>query len=656
MASGGRRVWPAAVLAAAVASVAGCVSMPDSGPVTAVSAGPTAAGQNVDYIGSYPIAPQRGWAPWEVVSDFMLASANPNDWPVAKQYLTPRAAATWNPGQRVTVLNNNAKVAQTAGPQTASKNGQVATVTVTGTVQVTLDSSSQYVAATQAQRPGGCNESGDGCDNFTLVDSNGVWLIANPPQFLLLYSSEFDEVYHTLTLYYSAPGEHVLVPDSLYVSLSDTPYKVLNQLVSTLIQGPPDWLSGAVATSLLPKGTKSSVYAPGSTAIVNLTGPISSNNPNLGLLSAELAYTLNNLPGGQATIDGVELDINGTPWEEQGEQDPGDFSTYDPYPKDPATFAYVDSTGTARMSCGSVDDASIGQGVSIVRSGPVVHVANCAQAGATSPTAPAESSGQTTGKGHGAGRTATQNPLLQVAVSPDGKYLAEVSADGPSKDTVSIGPAVGRWTSANTVTRTVGAPANSISWDREDNVWVPAADGAWMITVNGDKAAIDFGGAVTALSIAPDGVRVAAIMQSDNPDSGSDLELFAITRSGTGQHSQPTSVRDVQGEGSPATVGSGVPLGPGLSDPTALTWYDAYNLIVVDQEGTTSQLDEVPVNGGAAQPLQGQPPNQSIASITADTTDNVLVIGTLTGKLEASAGFEGPWQQVAEGGFPQYGG
>ena len=69
---------------------------------------------------------------------------------------------------------------------------------------------------------------------------------------------------------------------------------------------------------------------------------------------------------------------------------------------------------------------------------------------------------------------------------------------------------------------------------------------------------------------------------------------------------QQVALTAIGGSGASISFSSAVTIGTGLTDPVALSWYDADHLMVLSQ----SQLYEVPVNGGApiaAGPAPGAP-------------------------------------------------
>jgi WD40 repeat protein len=241
----------------------------------------------------------------------------------------------------------------------------------------------------------------------------------------------------------------------------------------------------------------------------------------------------------------------------------------------------------------------------------------------------------------------TVSPLSMVAVSPDGKYLAGVGQGGK---TVTV------WASGATKPYSTVplSDVTAISWDRQDYLWAAHGSTTTMIlqtsNTNSNHAAIPnffpSSGKILGLSIAPDGVRVAVIVHTD---SGSEVELAAIDngkpelaaidngKPGPGQSANPFQH---------TSIGPSVQLGPNLTNPIALTWYDADNLLVLDGAGDQTSLWEVPVDGQPATPLPGVLPGA--ISITA--ARNALVVGMTQNRMEVSAGLAGPWQPLGNGG------
>ena len=66
---------------------------------------------------------------------------------------------------------------------------------------------------------------------------------------------------------------------------------------------------------------------------------------------------------------------------------------------------------------------------------------------------------------------------------------------------------------------------------------------------------------------------------------------------------QQVALTAIGGSGTSISFSSTVIIGPALTDPIALSWYDADHLVVLSR----SQLYEVPVNGGAPIPAGPAP-------------------------------------------------
>ncbi len=384
--------------------------------------------------------------------------------------------------------------------------------------------------------------------------------------------------------------------------------------------------------------------------MVNLNGPAAVSNGMLKQVSAQLTWTLvTPRSGPPAAIQAVELEWDGKPWippaticgstqPRSPVQNLATYPCYNPYPSQLAEFSFT-SRGQVWSRCGSEESAQRGQ------VGQVVPVFRPASAASPQPCG----SGYV-GTGSLAAPASTLLPAKDgtpslVAVSPDGEYVAYYA---PDKKAVFIGqaatgasPAAG---SLHAVQGGVGSGVTALSWDSSHDLWI--AQGGDVFTTPANGTAIQVTTAppgVTALSIAPDGVRVALIAQ---PGSGTEVELAAVV------HGEQSS--QVQ-RGSPAPVASfsnAVQIGPDLVQPDALTWYDADNLIVLARSSAKT-LSEVPVDGQDSSSSQFAPPGAD--AITASGAVNALVAGLSDGHLAVSTGLEGPWQSLGvRGENPAY--
>jgi len=631
---------------AVVASVAGCVGMPNSGSPGTFSATPQATTPDFNFIGAIPAGPAPTWTPSDIVAGFLNASASyPNYSDVAKEYLVSAAGKKWDPGWSVQVVDK-VDVPRQADIQ---GDGRHATVDVSGTVQASFNGSGQYVGAQQS--------GGDAqvvSQQFHLVKVNGQWRITNPlPQGRMLTQPDFASVYKPQDLYFFDPSGQVLVPDSVFVPVGTTPTFLVTNLVGALQNDPQSqWLKTETnptspATTEFPSGASIKLSVVGTTATVNLGGAAAAatDSTTREQIAAQLVWTLT---GQQESlpIQAVDLEINGKPWipttppcagaggQSQGPaQKLSMYSCYNPYPAAASTSFYYVGNGQAWSRCASESQVTAGSISSVVavfgRTGAAELNPTCGRSlQANSPTMPPP-------------QPHSVPALARVMVSPGGQYAAGVTADGKTVDVW----ASGSKKPSNSMT-TSGVTA--ISWDRSGDLWLAQGDTTWAITQTGDGSSNApilnaFGGKIVGLGIAPDGVRVAAIAQTGSERL---LELAAIDRDTqpSGQRENPTA----RTSAGPSSIGLPVRLGPNITDPLALTWYDADDLLVLDGTSNGSTLWEVPVDGQPATKLPGVLPGA--ISITADGPANALVVGLSDGQMEVSASIEGPWQPLGAGG------
>jgi hypothetical protein len=642
VASSVRGVGRMCVLAAALALLAGCVSMPSNGPTQQFSASPQGSAPEGDLVGVVPSGPQPGENPSQIVQGFLTASASYPSYAVAQEYLVSSAVKTWNPSFAVTVFSTLTVPNWVLAPK-AGRNGSQAMVNVSGAVQASFNGSGQYYVSAQSQdKPAGAYP-------FYLEKVNGQWRITDPPSYRMLPSSAFPLFYKAQDLYFFAdPLDTVLVPDSVFVPLGTTDAQLLTNLVSALTQDPKTpWLSGATDTEL-PTGTKvQQITIDGSTVVVNLVGNVAkASTRQLSLFAAQLVWTLTGSPTSPpSNIQSVELELNGQSWTPRSapcpegprpgpQQTQAAYQCFNPYPSSPASFYYVDR-GQSWARCGSEtlgQRGLIGEVVPLVGHTASFTTQRCDASGSVREAYP--------------NLPPAQPPSLpaisMAAVSPDGKYLAIVTA---AKGDVYVGSMSGPAASFLKNPRLPGGGVTSLSWDRNNDLWVVQNGSIEMLPSTGKAAvSVAFGGTVSDLSVAPDGVRIAFIAQlAGSPSSG--IYLAAIG-GGTQSSGQLGSA------GTHLSIRTFTSIGPNLDHPASLAWYDADDLIAVNGTGAANTLWEVPVDGQQAQP-EVTPPH--VTSITAGGPENVLVAGLSGGIMDVSPSLEGPWSQLGEpGAQPAY--
>ncbi len=338
-----------AVLVAALA--AGCATIPSSGPV---GSAPTPAPPAGGAAGSGLIVkgPQGGWQPEQVVSGFLLASASfAHNHAVAREYLTPHASKSWQPGAKVTILRQTPTAYQSSGR--LSGQGGRASVVVNWQQLATLNGSGEYIAG-----------SGDvqTAQTFGLVSVKGQWRIDVLPttgngkvsRELLLPSFLFRLDYAPRNLYFYGQPDKLLVPDPVFVPVQST--DLVTTLVNGLRQNPNGWLENAAVTAFPPGAQLRKVQVvpgpPGSkSAIVDIGLPAHTPQSTVEAMAAQLVWTLTSPAYSPPLIQAVKLKINGRPWPGPGDavQALPDYWRYIPRPSRNENLYYVTSKGAVRM-------------------------------------------------------------------------------------------------------------------------------------------------------------------------------------------------------------------------------------------------------------------------------------------------------------------
>lgn len=566
--------------------------MPNGGPVYSypVTQGPDA--QNQPYVQVVPQPPGAGWSPSQIVQGFLTASASFGNYDqVALQYLTPTEQKDWQPRWSALVYKNGPEVRGAAYPSGATKNAKTATVQIAGTIQANLQGYGSY-SVPSASTP---DESLFGQPSFTLAKVGGQWRISMAPEEYLLTSDSFANDYQLRNLYFFDPLTKSLVPDPVYVPLRATPGDLMNGLVHDLVAPPDDWLSAGATRTAFPPGTKiGGVTLDGVTAVVNLSGTVAKASDDvMQQISAQLLWTLSGAAQSGSTgqtVQSVEVEVNGKQWTPPGSQGNPVQRDSKMVPASGATsvFYYVDSAGylTSR-------DGAAGKSTRLARIG--------------------------TG-------------FKQIAVSPDGRYLAALS--GSTLYTGLVGRALSRR----------GAGFQDMSWDVNDNLW--ASQGTQIVMFRGVSIRQPLGQMVpvdvvsstgfknmsvpfTALRVAPDGVRVAIVIANDELTFGAISGQLGAT---------------------PQITLSPVQLSPvNATAFTGLTWYGPDNVITLAEPGPA--VTEYPVSGGTPTSI---PVDSDLQTITA-SAGNLLVGDGGQGRIVSDASLTGSWTVVpVVGSAPSY--
>lgn len=285
---------------------AGCIRLPEDGPVVETQS----TGDANDAPGIYidPRPPQDGASASEVVKGFLDAmTATPIQTNVAKQFLAKETQASWNPELETITY------ADSLTPQGSTR------------VSVRLIGANRLDARGTWQGP---LTSLEQILPFPMVLEDGQWRIAQAPNALIVPESWFEQRFRQLSLYFFDPTGQVLVPEPVFVPLGE---QLATTLVKGLLKGPGDDLN-RVSTSFLPAGLSVGLSVPVSAGIadISLTGDAGQQTTQaIELMIAQLAWTLRQDPA----IEALRVSIGGQPIQLPGgvsEFSVDEGSEYDP--------------------------------------------------------------------------------------------------------------------------------------------------------------------------------------------------------------------------------------------------------------------------------------------------------------------------------------
>ena len=298
------RRLPAALAALLLALLTACSTVPTgSAPqvITDAEARPTGD------VGIEPLGPRDGATPEEIVRGFVDAAASSvNGHPVAVEHLTPEAGASWSDEAGITLV----------GPDYATVATGTGTVVMTGDQVGTVDPRGVFTAASDTVFT----------HEFTLAEVEGEWRITNPPDGLVMLVPDFERLYDDLAVYFVDPTQTRVVPDPRYLISGEAQPTTL---VQRLVEGPSPALAAGVSNALSGITLTRAVTVSGSTATVDLAGLDDLSPQQLGQLSAQLVFTLDQIEG----TNSVEVRANGEPLSIDGvptAQRPDDWASFSP--------------------------------------------------------------------------------------------------------------------------------------------------------------------------------------------------------------------------------------------------------------------------------------------------------------------------------------
>lgn len=255
--------------------IAGCASIPTSGPVTEV-VDDGELGQSTAHYS--PTGPVDGATPQSIVHGFLDAMlAYPVSHRVAASFLTPEAAEQWRPTSGITVY---------ADPRTGTAAGTEERQNVPVTFQIlsALDSQGHL-----AYRDDQVTEDWE----LELVDDQ--WRIAGPPDGAMVTRSYFEDYFRPFNLYFLNSAGTGLVADPVFAPVGD---QLATTLATALAIGPENAFAASVETMVPPVETlRTTVPIDDSVAEVQFDADLTElSAAEQGQLAAQLAWTLSSVP------------------------------------------------------------------------------------------------------------------------------------------------------------------------------------------------------------------------------------------------------------------------------------------------------------------------------------------------------------------------
>ncbi len=297
------------VAGALVALLAGCSSIPSSGPIV--------KGDRVDVLQSdvnvrvIARPPVRGMDPESLVRGFLAASASVADGDdTARMYLTPDASATWNPQHLIDVYD-------ITGLTVAADRNDV--VRVTAPLLGTIDATRHYHVAD----PGATISA-----TLRLAQRDGQWRIDQAPPALFLSEGDVARSFRAHAVYFLDPTLHRLVPE--FIMVPTVSQNIPTALMDALLAGPADTqaLTTAIPTAtMLVNGGDLPDY--GVVTVPLSSDVLAASGAQRTAMLAQITWTVTQLPA----VGAVRIVVGGVPVQDAEGRSTfttAEFPTFDP--------------------------------------------------------------------------------------------------------------------------------------------------------------------------------------------------------------------------------------------------------------------------------------------------------------------------------------
>ncbi|MDO5032106.1 MtrAB system accessory lipoprotein LpqB [Corynebacterium sp.] len=286
------------VSASALATVAGCSTLPrDTSPQVVATFEPH------EHVDDAVVEPRQDSAPDLLLRDFYSAAAIPSaDYAAARTFLSPDIANSWDPTDKVLVVDSIDLV-------TSSKDDETLEYSVRGNIIGQLAKGGAYTPDNSRLEA-----------TIRLRQFDGQWRIVDLPNGAVIERTELRNRYRPQPLYFFDSTQRALVSDRRWLYSGKN--EMAEELVTLLTQGPSEVIRPA-ATSLLPDAA---TFLGRNNGVYEFTGLAGMSQDERLKFAAQLVWTLNNAEMDstvRATADGGPL-VDGM--EEMTIDDFGEFN------------------------------------------------------------------------------------------------------------------------------------------------------------------------------------------------------------------------------------------------------------------------------------------------------------------------------------------
>ncbi|WP_324612815.1 LpqB family beta-propeller domain-containing protein, partial [Streptomyces specialis] len=577
--------------------LAGCASMPGSGPVQKVDSEQRADSESLVRV--YGVAPQDDALPQQIVRGFLEAvTSDDEEFETAKQYLTPERAATWDPFAGITVLSSGLALNSPGGVEDSR-------VELNGSRVATVDGTHVYTPQAGTYR-----------GTFDLRQVDGEWRIDALPEGLVMGEADFRRIYRSVDTFYYADlgaetgragdGDEALVPDPVYVRRRIDP---VGDAVAALLDGPSEW-HDPVVTTAFPEGAglaAGAVIADSGVLTARLAGvPDDWPGYRCELMAAQLLQTVREVAS-QTLTETLLLDEDGSQLCSVSRAE-ADAHTPGLSAGEVARAYFLDEDGRL---VSVVDDQNPPRPV---------------RGALGEPAAELRSVAVSRDEQRGAGVGADGSTLFVAAMTEEGAALETVLTSESGGDDAGLSPP---------------------TWDGLGDLWVADRDpdGPRLLRLAGGDgepqevpvAGLSDGQRVEAVRVASDGVRIALLVSGG--DGHTTLQLGRVERLRTD-------------DGVAVSVNALRPVAPELDDVVAASWAGGSRLVVVGRpDDGVEQLQYVATDGS---PLNTPtvPGLNDVTSVAAAEDERQPLLAQ-TGDDIARLQDDAQWKVIADakGGF-----